>query len=85
VEVNFFAENIRRYASMASLFQAAGLRFDDYLNWSERASGEQKEAAQKQAVASIQSLIVAVGGEALSENADWLITHRARPLEPVNV
>jgi hypothetical protein len=85
VEVNFFAENIRRYASMASLFQAAGLRFDDYLNWSEQGSGEQKEAAQKQAVASIQSLIVAVGREALSENADWLVIRRARPLEPVSV
>jgi hypothetical protein len=70
---------------MASLFQAAGLRFDDYLNWSEQGSGEQKEAAQKQAVASIQSLIVAVGREALSENADWLVIRRARPLEPVSV
>ena len=85
VEVNFFAENIRRYASMASLFQAAGLRFDDYLDWSEQGSEEQKEAAQKQAVASIQALIVEVGREALSENADWLIIHRARPLEPVSV
>jgi hypothetical protein len=36
-------------------------------------------------VASIQSLIVAVGREALSENADWLVIRRARPLEPVSV
>jgi hypothetical protein len=85
VEVNFFSENIRRYASMASLFQTGGLRFDDYLTWSEYGEGEQREAAQRQAIASIETLIVAVGREALSENADWLTTHRARPLEPVSV
>jgi hypothetical protein len=32
----------------------------------------------KQIVANIQSRIVTVGREALSENADWLITHRTR-------
>jgi hypothetical protein len=85
MEVNFFAENIRRYASMAALFQAAGLRFDDYFNWPEQAGTDQKETVEKQVVANIQSLIVAVGREALSENAEWLITHRARPLEPVSV
>jgi hypothetical protein len=39
----------------------------------------------KQVVANIQSRIVAVGREALSENAERLITHRTRPLEPVSV
>ena len=85
VEVNFFAEHIRHYASMASLFQAAGLRFDDYFKWPEQATKDQKEAFEKQIVTHIQALIVAVGREALSENAEWLITHRARPLEPVSV
>jgi hypothetical protein len=36
-------------------------------------------------VANIQSGIVAVGREARSENAKWLITHRTRPIEPVSV
>ena len=85
VEVNFFAEHIRHYASMASLFQAAGMRFDDYLNWAEQAGKDRQEGVEKQAVANIQALIVAVGREALSENAEWLITHRVRPLEPVSV
>ena len=85
VEVNFFAEHIRHYASMASLFQAAGLRFDDYFKWPQQATKDQKEAFEKQIVTHIQALIVAVGREALSENAEWLITHRARPLEPVSV
>lgn len=85
VEVNFFAEHIRHYASMASLFHAAGLRFDEYFNWPERAAKDQQEAVAKQIVQHLQSLVVAVGREALSENAEWLITHRARPLEPVTV
>jgi hypothetical protein len=85
VEVNFFAEHIRQYASMASLFQAAGLRFDEYLNWTEQAGKDRQEGVEKQAVANMQALIVAVGREALSENAEWFVTHRTRPLEPVSV
>jgi hypothetical protein len=85
VEVNFFAEHIRHYASMASLYQTAGLRFDDYCNWAEQSDKDRQEGVEKEVVANIQSLIVAVGREALSENAEWLITHRARPLEPVSV
>jgi hypothetical protein len=85
IEVNFFAEHIRHYASMASLFHAASLRFDEYFNRPERAAKDEQEAVAKQIVADIQSLVVAVGREALSENAEWLITHRARPLEPVTV
>jgi hypothetical protein len=85
VEVNFFSENIRRYASMASLFEAAGVRFDEYFSWLQRASKDQIETVRKQVVTNIQSLIVAVGREALSENAEWLIAHRARPIEPVSV
>ena len=83
IEVNFFAEQIRQYASMVSLFQAASQRFDDYFNWCEEAGKDQEKT--QQVVADIQSLFVAVGREALSENADWLIIHRARPLEPVSV
>jgi hypothetical protein len=85
VEVNFFSENIRRFASMASLFEAASVRLDDYFGWLERANKDQIETVRKQAVTNIQSLIVAVGREALSENAEWLIAHRTRPIEPVSV
>jgi hypothetical protein len=85
VEVNFFSEHIRHYASMASLFQAAGLRFDDYFSWAGQAASAGQDGVEKQVIANIQGLIVAVGREALAENAEWLITHRARPLEPVSV
>lgn len=84
MEVNFFEENLRRYASMVSLFQVAGPRFDDYFNLPERVHPDQKAAAEQQALARIQAVLVAVGSEALSENAEWLITHRTRPLEPVS-
>jgi hypothetical protein len=84
IDVNFFAENIRHYASMISLFQTAGLRFDDYLIWAQRTDRD-VNAAANQTIANIQSLIVSVGREALSENAEWLIIHRARPIEPVSV
>ena len=84
MQVNFFEENLRRYASMAALFQAAGLRFDDYFHLPERVEPDQKAAAERQALANVQALLVAVGSEALSENAEWLITHRTRPLEPVS-
>jgi len=70
---------------MASLFLAAGLRFDDCFKWFEQSGEASQEGIGKQAVANIQSLIVAVDREALSENAEWLITHRTRPLEPVSV
>ena len=44
---------------------------------------QQKQQTAKEAIAAnIQALIVAVGREALSENGEWLIAHRARPLEP---
>jgi hypothetical protein len=32
-------------------------------------------------VAEVQDILYQVGCEALSENAEWLILHRARPLE----
>src|SRR5260370_12510569 len=63
VEVNFFAEHIRHYSSIASLFQAAGLRLDDYSKWAEQAGKDRQEGFEKQAVANIQALIVAVGRE----------------------
>ena len=31
----------------------------------------------------IQAFLIAVGKESLDENAEWLMLHRARPLEPV--
>ena len=84
IQTNFFKENLRRYESMASLFQAASVRFDDHFRLLTQLDSEEKSRAQRSVVAKLQSLLVAVGREALSENAEWLITHRARPLEPIS-
>jgi hypothetical protein len=43
-----------------------------------------KKAAENR-LSPTSPLIVAVGREAESENAEWLTTHRTRPLEPVCV
>jgi hypothetical protein len=84
IQTNFFKENLRRYESMASLFQAASVRFDDHFRLLTQLNSGETSRAQQSVVGKLQSLLVAVGREALSENAEWLITHRARPLAPIS-
>lgn len=43
----------------------------------------QRLAAFREQLKVVQDAILELGGEALDENAEWLILHRARPLEPV--
>ena len=40
-------------------------------------------AAYPQQLRRIQLALYDIGSEGLAENAEWLILHRARPLEPV--
>jgi hypothetical protein len=84
IETNFFKENLRRYDSMASLFRAASLRFNDQFRLPDHLTPEEKLRAERHNVGELQSLLRAVGREALSENAEWLTGHRARPLEAVS-
>ncbi len=81
--VNFFAENIRRYRSMAILFKAADQRFGEHLDSIDRAPEERRDETQRQTVCHVQAMLTAVGREALSENTEWLIAHRTRPLKPL--
>jgi hypothetical protein len=80
VNANHFTENMRRYASMKSMFKGVDERYGEYLAAS---NGSNPEMVQR-VFDDLRALIVAVGREALSENADWLFTHRARPVEPVS-
>jgi hypothetical protein len=80
VSANHFTENMRRYASMISTFKGADERFGEYL----AACNSADPAVVQRVFDDIRSLIIEVGREALSENADWLFTHRARPVEPVS-
>ncbi|MBV8376375.1 MAG: hypothetical protein JO279_05160 [Verrucomicrobia bacterium] len=80
VSANHLTENIRRYASMESMFNGADERFGQYLA---ACDGNDPVVVQR-VFDDIRSLIIAVGRESLPENADWLFTHRARPVEPVS-
>jgi len=78
VGANHLTENKLRYASMKSMFKGVDERFGEYLA---ACSGSDPE---ERVFADIRALIIAAGREALSENADWLFTHRIRPVEPVS-
>jgi len=65
--------NSLRSASLYSTLAVAGVRRT--LN---KPARTRKKRLKNIVVANLQSLIVTVGREALSENAEWLITHRTR-------
>jgi|GEM_PF-1709847 len=78
VGANYLTENKLRYASMKSMFKGVDERFGEYLA---ACTGSDPE---ERVFADIRALIIAGGREALSENADWLFTHRIRPVEVVS-
>jgi hypothetical protein len=82
-ERRFYSEEYRNYCSMRALYKSADRRLDLILN--ELASPDflhKRDWTRQRLVAEAQDILYQVGCEALSENADWLILHRARPLEP---
>ncbi|MEO8496482.1 MAG: hypothetical protein ABI614_15545 [Planctomycetota bacterium] len=62
-----------------SVLQSASVGEDDDVAERRRSL----KCRQEQSVQRIQALLFELGQEALDENAEWLILHRARPLEPV--
>lgn len=79
-ERSFFAEHARQYAAMRDLFAAADGRCVELLaEWSQCADGSQRK---KRVQLALHDLFYQLGCEALDENAEWLILHRIRPLEP---
>ncbi|MFN0127009.1 MAG: hypothetical protein ACKV19_10045 [Verrucomicrobiales bacterium] len=82
-QMRFFSENIRRYEASAALFASARRRFLHLLISLRRHHAENNTPAFAQTLAEIHSLLHALGLEALSENAEWLMMHRARPHQPV--
>jgi hypothetical protein len=65
------SEQSKQYERMASLYSLASQRLKQYLG-----SGDFSRA---------QELLMDLGKEALLENGDWLLLHRARPLEVPSV
>jgi hypothetical protein len=66
-EQRAFAEHRNQYERMAKLFERGHAAFTE-----RRAGGD---------TAGIEELLVALGTEALTEHADWLVLHRERPLQ----
>jgi len=80
-EKRLYSESAYQYNTMASLFKHARLRVGADL---ERLAQEAPGSPEfDESVAGIQEYLYALGKEALDENAEWLLLHRARPLEPM--
>lgn len=79
-ERSFLSEISRQYRTMYTLFNCADRRFEELLERYHKTPESDPEATRL--LAEIQHLLFNLGCEALDENAEWLILHRARPLEP---
>jgi hypothetical protein len=77
-EKRLLSELAYQYNTMATLFRHAERRFATELE-----SLRPGEADFPTRVRYLQDFIFALGKEALEENAEWLLLHRARPMEPV--
>lgn len=79
-ERNFFAEHARQYRALAAIYSATDRRLEEWIDRYRAQAGD--EAAARHTLAEIHAILYHVGREALAENAEWLILHRTRPLEP---
>lgn len=81
-ERRFYAEEYRNYCSMRILYKSADRRLELILTeLGSPAHIDSTDWTRRRLVAEAQDIFYQVGCEALSENAEWLIGHRARPLE----
>ena len=78
-EKSLKSEYAYQYETMATLFRAADAQMSAELAAMERAD----EQAIRKGIERIQKMLFNTGRQALDENAEWLLLHRARPLEPV--
>jgi hypothetical protein len=83
-ERNFHTEEHRSFSSMRMLYHSANLRLKGILDQMEPLKNQQelRKTDWDRLLKEAQDIIYNLGCEHLSENADWLIYHRARPLEP---
>lgn len=90
-EKQLYSEHSYQYNAMGSFYRAALRRIEGHLHEVEQlcdqvqADGSRDELNGKMdlRIRAIQDVLQAVGEQALDENAEWLMLHRARPLEPV--
>lgn len=95
-ERNLYSETAYQYHTMAALYRNADDRMVREINQLEEILSqkcpedlgsiefERKRLQEfEQQMGRIHEFLLALGKEALDENAEWLILHRSRPLEPV--
>jgi hypothetical protein len=80
-EKSLYAEHARQYESMEGLFGSAYRQLQGDLRDIEQSMNATPAVASAR-IAQVQTLLFSLGKEALDEHAEWLILHRARPLEP---
>lgn len=82
-ERSFHAEHLRNYCSMRFLFKAANRKLRNLTDDLEAINKDPKgPIVEERLIHEAQDIIYQLGCEALNENAEWLILHRSRPLEP---
>lgn len=89
-ERNFHSELLRQYLSMTELFQCADTRLEKLLERLKACPSQDPPSGQfppnsdtGRVLHEVVDLLYNLGCEALDENAEWLILHRAKPLEPM--
>ena len=82
-EKNLLSEQAYQFSAMASLFTAAQSRVEEFLREAEDAHARQDDDTRDTRIRQARQMLYDLGLEALDENAEWLILHRARPMEPM--
>jgi len=80
-EKKLYSEIASQYQTMRALFLHADEHFKREIELLERELKTGGSTVQR--VEQMQQFLYALGKESLDENAEWLLLHRARPLEPV--
>lgn len=80
----FFEENTKRYSASRDLFRASELKIRRILETlKSQIESNEKQLEIDVTIQAVQDYFVVLGQEALHENAEWLIMHRNRPVEPI--
>jgi len=79
-ERNFHGEHSRQYRALHGLCTSADRRLEGLIALFARLPSGSPQA--ERTLEEIRSILFQLGREALAENAEWLIQHRVRPLEP---
>ena len=82
-EKNLYSELAYQYSTMKSLFENADRQMACRLEALSQQVSQTDRVEFDRQLKEMQEMIFHLGLEALDENAEWLILHRARPLEPV--